>query len=63
MNVHITFEYYSTFAPVAGAFLADEPTEPINPFRLSQSLKSIDRGYTIYSEKTTSRSSQMLHRK
>jgi hypothetical protein len=50
MNTVISFEYYSTFAPVAGAFLADEPSNtPMNAYKNSVPLQSLDRGYCIYS--------------
>lgn len=52
MNTVISYEYYSTFAPVAGAFLADDPSNtPMNVYKNSISLRSLDRGYSIYSAK------------
>lgn len=49
MNSHLSYEYYSMVAPVAGAFLADEPVQtPMNPFITTKTLHSIDRGYYIY---------------
>lgn len=57
MSNGISFEYYSTFAPVTGAFLADEPTSaPMNAFKTVRSLRSIDKGYYIYTNKKESSS-------
>ena len=54
MNTVISYEYYSTFAPVAGAFLADDPSNiPMNAYKNNVPLQSLDRGYCIYSPKTT----------
>ncbi len=50
MNTIISYEYYSTFAPVAGAFLINDPSSsPMNAYKNTKPLQSIDRGYCIYS--------------
>ncbi len=50
MNTVISFEYYSTFAPVTCAFMADEPLNPqMSAYKNTKPLQSIDRGYCIYS--------------
>lgn len=50
MHTVISFEYYSTFAPVGCTLLADEPmNSPAFTYKNTKPLQSIDRGYCIYS--------------
>ena len=64
MTTGLTFEYYSTFAPVAGAFLADEPASgPMSAYCTTKTLRSIDRGYFIYSTRQGTPSSRRTRSK
>ena len=50
MNRQITFEYYSTFAPVSDPFAADSPVRRQLETDIDiQPLQLIDNSYVIYS--------------
>lgn len=57
MNSGLSFEYYSTIAPLGDAFLAAEPIEnQTSAYKILMPLHTIDKGYQHYHTRDSKKS-------